>query len=562
MDTIALAQQLSSIGQLPLGPRHSDYTNKLASFREVEGIEQSTIQTAHEHPAATVVPLQTRLSLTEDADPDTVASRIEGCIDSPSIPALYPELTVHEAPKQIQTPAGEQSWQVDITWWWHPLANLLGHCLANADEVAGISFRWNPDPKNLSIGGISWMRVAPLDIGVSFKRGERPEQPEQFVRRCISPVVVSVEYHHHVADLRHINNTSMEGGEESIALVGNRDSFRLQFKERERQQTQDSRVKCGDAAEVATLIEDITGNRHPVKAQNTTDSRDDGTGIQLTVTSPPYVDAIDYDAYGTGDDWSGEEADKDGIKKWMEEQRRIFKKLYELTREGGYCAIVVSPIRSGPSTMTNLPAKFNRLMEDLGWDLQERITWDKTTSRDGNFGTTAQHPYPSYVHLNKQTETIQVWRKGDVVNRRDEDSRFELTELVTNEMANNVWHITPVDPNNDAVDHPCPFPEEIPHRFTLLYSNKGDIVADPMAGAGTTLKVADRLERTAVGMELRPQYVTEARSRLADEPYCRDDQQIAEFRTITPPQDEANMGQETQESSGSSTQVSLSELEG
>ncbi|NCQ64022.1 MAG: site-specific DNA-methyltransferase [Alphaproteobacteria bacterium] len=48
--------------------------------------------------------------------------------------------------------------------------------------------------------------------------------------------------------------------------------------------------------------------------------------------------------------------------------------------------------------------------------------------------------------------------------------------------------------NNIAV-HPARFPEEIPKRVILLATEEGQTVYDPMAGSGTTAKVAHDLRR-------------------------------------------------------------------
>lgn len=47
------------------------------------------------------------------------------------------------------------------------------------------------------------------------------------------------------------------------------------------------------------------------------------------------------------------------------------------------------------------------------------------------------------------------------------------------------------------------------------YSRKGDLVCDPCAGAGTTLRAAEMLERRAVGAEVDPETWALATSRLA-----------------------------------------------
>jgi len=261
----------------------------------------------------------------------------------------------------------------------------------------------------------------------------------------------------------------------------------------------------------------------------------DGSEVQLTVTSPPYIDAIDYDAHARdAGDWSDMAMDE-AAAAWYAEQQRIFEAVYEQTCDGGFCAVVIGTIQRDNDSpdRTALPHHFARVMEAAGWRLHETITWNKVTGGSNRFGTTIQHPYPTYYYPNEQHEEIQVWRKGDVQNHRDPASELDMTDLMKQEIANNVWHIPPV-PHNGDIDHPCPFPEEIAHRLTLLYSSRGDTVCDPFVGSGTTLLVADRLDRDGVGTELRPSYVARARLRLSNADYERRSQLQPAFESVEP----------------------------
>ena len=80
--------------------------------------------------------------------------------------------------------------------------------------------------------------------------------------------------------------------------------------------------------------------------------------------------------------------------------------------------------------------------------------------------------------------------------------------------ARSVWTIT-TRPFKEA--HFATFPPELPRRCILAGSRVGDTVLDPFAGAGTTLLVADRLQRDGVGIELNPKYVEMARRRIASD---------------------------------------------
>ena len=86
------------------------------------------------------------------------------------------------------------------------------------------------------------------------------------------------------------------------------------------------------------------------------------------------------------------------------------------------------------------------------------------------------------------TEYILLFRKpGPMldISREHHPMDFPNTHLDDDD---SVWHIAPVPPR--TLEHPCPFPEEIPHRLILRHSNVGDWVLDPFLGSGQTVKVA------------------------------------------------------------------------
>jgi site-specific DNA-methyltransferase (adenine-specific) len=78
----------------------------------------------------------------------------------------------------------------------------------------------------------------------------------------------------------------------------------------------------------------------------------------------------------------------------------------------------------------------------------------------------------------------------------------------------------------------CPFPEEIPDRLIRLYSYIDDVVLDPFAGSGQTLKVAKQLGRKYVGYETIEKYVQLARARVKGKSAIRPQQLIARFDKI------------------------------
>jgi len=80
--------------------------------------------------------------------------------------------------------------------------------------------------------------------------------------------------------------------------------------------------------------------------------------------------------------------------------------------------------------------------------------------------------------------------------------------------ARSVWTIA-TTPFTEA--HFATFPPEMPRRCIAAGTKPGDLVLDPFAGAGTTILVADRMGRRAIGLELNPTYAAMARRRITSE---------------------------------------------
>ena len=79
----------------------------------------------------------------------------------------------------------------------------------------------------------------------------------------------------------------------------------------------------------------------------------------------------------------------------------------------------------------------------------------------------------------------------------------------------------------DKSAHPATFPIALSKRVIELFTHRGELVADPFVGSGTTLVAARDLERNAVGFDLQPGYVELAAARLADAPPAGETRQLA-----------------------------------
>jgi len=78
-----------------------------------------------------------------------------------------------------------------------------------------------------------------------------------------------------------------------------------------------------------------------------------------------------------------------------------------------------------------------------------------------------------------------------------------------------VWEFSHVHYcNKNRQNHPTQKPEGLIERMILTSSDQNELVLDPFAGSGTTLRVCQQLNRRCIGYELNPNYVDMVKKRL------------------------------------------------
>lgn len=250
--------------------------------------------------------------------------------------------------------------------------------------------------------------------------------------------------------------------------------------------------------------------------------------VSLTITSPPYRNAIDYSQHVTNmkkDDkvWmrgSGTQS----TESYLNLMKEIFDQVFLTTKDGGFCCIIIGDeVVNGkliplPSLLLSKITSIENEDDPTKWRFRDMIIWNKVTSgRNGSgnrFGLFVQRPYPTYFRANIMHEYILVLQKSTTINKeiRETAKPIPLNRLLKREFANSIWNIAPVPPR--SINHPAPFPEQIPWRLITLYSQEGDIVMDPMNGSGQTTKVAHQMNRKYIGFDIRKEYVQIAKNRL------------------------------------------------
>jgi len=84
---------------------------------------------------------------------------------------------------------------------------------------------------------------------------------------------------------------------------------------------------------------------------------------------------------------------------------------------------------------------------------------------------------------------------------------FDRIPLVEQKFDEDVWTIAPrIKTNGNGTIDTAPFPDELVERCLKIGCPRDGVVLDPFCGSGTTMKVAFASGRSAIGIELNPDF--------------------------------------------------------
>jgi adenine specific DNA methylase Mod len=135
---------------------------------------------------------------------------------------------------------------------------------------------------------------------------------------------------------------------------------------------------------------------------------------------------------------------------------------------------------------------------------------------------------PRFVQLFEELapSTVKTWGKSKQLAVFDGTGRRRRSSTTTQDSPGaplgDVWEIPIVAPvARERTGYPTQKPEALMDRIIRSCSHPGDIVVDPYMGSGTTLAVAAKLGRVAIGIDASPTAVgvTRARLQIAELPF-------------------------------------------
>ncbi|MDQ3661414.1 MAG: site-specific DNA-methyltransferase, partial [Actinomycetota bacterium] len=237
--------------------------------------------------------------------------------------------------------------------------------------------------------------------------------------------------------------------------------------------------------------------------------------VALVVTSPPYFAGKEYEhALGEGHVPAS-------YLHYLQMLQDVFRECSRVLEPGGRIAVNVANL--GRKPYRSLSADVIRILQDdLGLLLRGEVIWAKA---EGAAGSCAWGSFRSAANpvLRDVTERVVIASKGRFRRARAPEQRraegLPSQSTLTNdefmEATLDLWRI----PSESArrVNHPAPFPVELPLRLIELYTFTNDLVLDPFLGSGTTAVAAVRRGRRYAGYDIDSSYVEIATQRVAQE---------------------------------------------
>jgi DNA modification methylase len=225
--------------------------------------------------------------------------------------------------------------------------------------------------------------------------------------------------------------------------------------------------------------------------------------VDLTVTSPPYDNLRDYKGYSFP----------------FED---IAKELYRVTKQGGVVVWVVGDATiKGSETGTSF--KQALYFKEIGFNLHDTMIYIKNGGINSGSLNAYQQKFEYMFVLSKgRPKTINLIKdrpnkyvEDRIKRKKMKDGTYKEQHFKTEPFGTryNYWIYDTGSGKSTkdkiAFNHPAIFPEKLAEDHIISWSNEGDIVFDPMCGAGTTCKMAWLNKRNFIGIDISEEYIND-----------------------------------------------------
>lgn len=248
--------------------------------------------------------------------------------------------------------------------------------------------------------------------------------------------------------------------------------------------------------------------------------------FQCCITSPPYWGLRDYD-------YPDQIGAEDTVEQYVDHLVTVFREVRRTLREDGTFWLNIgdsytsggrtwrapdkkNPARSmtyrpdtpeglKPKDLIGVPWRVALALQQDGWYLRSDIIWNKPNCQPESV---KDRPTRSHEYLFLMTKSVNYYYDYEAI-KEPANGSGKMKNRRT------VWNI-----NTEGFKgaHFAVFPPNLIRLCVLAGSRPDSVVLDPFFGSGTVGVVCKETNRQCVGIEMKPEYVELARSRIATVP--------------------------------------------
>ena len=241
--------------------------------------------------------------------------------------------------------------------------------------------------------------------------------------------------------------------------------------------------------------------------------------VHLVVSSPRYLDLIDYAAVSHGDPLRWRDGThRESLDAYVSEHMTTCQYLGEICARDATICLEVDFYRDTPGRcLLPLPDLFRDMLAGSGFRIVEHVTLARDLAhgrRSGHF--IRSHGKPGTLLPDNVTSTLVIAQRGDPNRRlRSKAGAHDLLDVAAHRrFLVNLWRIKPPGKRVLPAHHPVPMDAAIVRMLIGAFSLPGDTVLDCFAGSGTVGRCASALERECILMERVPRFAAYIREVL------------------------------------------------
>ncbi|OGF67955.1 MAG: DNA methylase [Candidatus Fischerbacteria bacterium RBG_13_37_8] len=185
-------------------------------------------------------------------------------------------------------------------------------------------------------------------------------------------------------------------------------------------------------------------------------------------------------------------------------------------------------------------------MRQQGWLWTEEFIWHKKNCHPGKWPNRFRDAWERCLQFNKSKkftmyqENVMIpmgdWAdkrlkklgKNDII-RFNSQAKSGFGKNISNWIGRTMAYPTnvlylPTETSNK--NHSATFPKALPEWFVKLFTKEYDWILDPFVGSGTVVETAHELFRNSVGIDIIPEFIELAKTKVKKTEYCLFDSKI------------------------------------